>query len=81
VPGQCDRARGRRAGRPAAHDQAERRPREELAEDDVPPAQEEFKALNTELSKLWKPIIERKPAPADADEWKDKTGKLGELIK
>ncbi len=23
------------------------------------------------LSKLWKPIIERKPAPPDADEWKD----------
>jgi ferredoxin len=42
-----------------------------FAEDDVPPAQEEFKALNAELSKLWKPIIERKPAPPDADDWKD----------
>jgi ferredoxin len=42
-----------------------------FAEDDVPPAQEPFKALNAELSKLWKPIIERKPAPPDADDWKD----------
>jgi len=41
------------------------------AEDDVPPDQQPFVALNAELSKLWKPIIERKPAPADADEWKD----------
>ena len=32
-------------------------------EDDVPADQEHFKALNAELSKLWKPIIERKPAP------------------
>ena len=33
--------------------------------------QQQFTALNAELSKLWKPIIERKPAPPDADEWKD----------
>ena len=42
-----------------------------FAEDDVPPDQVEFTALNAELSKVWKPIIERKPAPADADEWKE----------
>jgi ferredoxin len=40
------------------------------AEDDVPPDQQSFTALNAELAKLWKPIIERKPAPPDADEWK-----------
>jgi len=40
------------------------------AEDDVPDDQREFKAINAELAKLWKPIIERKPAPPDADEWK-----------
>ena len=34
-----------------------------FAEDDVPDAQKEFTALNAELSKVWKPIIERKPAP------------------
>jgi ferredoxin len=41
-----------------------------FAEDDVPDDQKHFTALNAELSKVWKPIIERKPAPADADEWK-----------
>jgi ferredoxin len=40
-----------------------------FAEDDVPDTQKEFTALNAELAKVWKPIIERKPAPADADEW------------
>jgi ferredoxin len=39
------------------------------AEDDVPDAQQEFIALNAELARTWKPIIERKPAPPDADEW------------
>src|SRR6266516_3696909 len=41
-----------------------------FAEDDVPDSQKPFIALNAELAKLWKPIIERKPAPPDADEWK-----------
>jgi ferredoxin len=40
------------------------------AEDDVPPDQQPFVALNAELAKQWKPIIERKPAPPDADDWK-----------
>jgi len=40
-----------------------------FAEDDVPDNQKEYTALNAELSKVWKPIIERKEAPADADEW------------
>jgi ferredoxin len=40
-----------------------------FAEDDVPDSQKEFTARNAELSKIWKPIIERKPAPPDADEW------------
>ncbi len=40
-----------------------------FAEDDVPDAQREFIEKNRELAKTWKPIIERKPAPADADEW------------
>jgi ferredoxin len=39
------------------------------AEDDVPDEQKEFTALNAELAQLWKPIIERKPAPPDADEY------------
>lgn len=48
-----------------------------FAEDDVPPAQRSFIALNAELAKVWPVIVERKPAPADADEWasvKDKAG-------
>jgi len=40
-----------------------------FAEDDVPDAQAEFIAKNRELAKMWKPLIERKPAPTDADEW------------
>jgi ferredoxin len=47
-----------------------------FAEDDVPPAQQQFIAMNAELAKAWKPIIERKPAPPDADEWKDVPDKL-----
>jgi ferredoxin len=47
-----------------------------FAEDDVPPDQQPFTALNAELAKLWKPIIERKPGPPDADDWKDVKDKL-----
>ena len=46
-----------------------------FAEDDVPDAQKEFIAKNAELSKKWKPLIERKPAPPDADEWAKKKEK------
>lgn len=49
------------------------------AEDDVPPEQLGFVALNAELSKLWKPIIERKDPPPDADRWKGVKDKLGML--
>jgi len=45
----------------------------------VPDDQQPFKALNAELSKLWKPIIERKPAPPDADDWKDVRDKFAQL--
>jgi len=40
-----------------------------------------FTALNAELAKIWKPIIERKSAPPDADEWKGVKGKLQHLQK
>jgi len=40
-----------------------------FAEDDVPDGQRDWIPLNKELSAQWKPIIERKPAPADGDEW------------
>ena len=50
-----------------------------FAEDDVPDALKEFIGMNAELAKLWPAIIERKPAPPDADEWakvKDKKNLL-----
>lgn len=40
-----------------------------FAEDDVPQDQTRFIALNLELARNWKPIIKRKDAPPDADEW------------
>src|SRR6478672_1852780 len=40
-----------------------------FAEDDGPSDQKDFIGMNRELAAQWKPIIERKPAPADADEW------------
>jgi len=51
-----------------------------FAEDDVPDNQQSFISLNADLSKVWGPIIEKKDAPADADEWaKVTTGKLDKL--
>lgn len=47
-----------------------------FAEDDVPSDQQHFKKLNAELSKIWKPIVERKDPPADADDWLKVKGKL-----
>jgi ferredoxin len=40
-----------------------------FAEDDVPDAQKEWIPLNKELSGKWPAIVQRKPAPADADQW------------
>ena len=41
-----------------------------FAEDDVPENQRDFIQVNADLSKSWPPIVERKDAPGDADEWK-----------
>lgn len=49
------------------------------AEDDLPENQRHFIALNAELSKTWKVIVEKIDPPADADEWakvKDKQNLL-----
>ncbi|NMG74829.1 ferredoxin FdxA [Aromatoleum diolicum] len=51
------------------------------AEDDVPEGQRHFIALNAELAAQWKPIVERKDALLDADEWAKRKDKLGELKK
>ena len=45
----------------------------------MPADQIDFVQLNAELAKAWPPIIEKKDAPPDADEWskvKDKRGLL-----
>lgn len=47
-----------------------------FAEDDVPDDQRDFTELNAELARNWKPIIERKDAPADADKWAEVKHKL-----
>jgi ferredoxin len=50
-----------------------------FAEDDVPAEQRDFVALNAELAARWKPIVEKKPAPPDADAWAAAKGKRQEL--
>lgn len=49
------------------------------AEDDLPAEQHHFIALNAELSKKWKPIVEKKDALPDADEWSGVKDKLNLL--
>ena len=42
----------------------------------LPPGQEDYLAINAELSQQWPNITELKPAPADADEWNGVPNKL-----
>jgi ferredoxin len=53
------------------------------AEEDVPADQMHFIKLNVELSLAagWKSITKRKAPLPDADDWKDKTNKLSELVR
>ena len=52
------------------------------AEEDVPADQQHMVALNVELARIgWPSITKRKTPLADADDWKDKTGKLSELTR
>jgi ferredoxin len=46
------------------------------AEDDVPDDQREYIALNAQLAKEWKVIIESKDPLSDADEWAQVKDKL-----
>lgn len=50
-----------------------------FAEDDLPPDQRDFIALNAELARDWPAIIEKKPAPPDAKAWEDKPNKREHL--
>ncbi len=47
-----------------------------LAEEDVPEDQRKFIAINVELAQSWPSITRTKATLADADDWKDKEGKL-----
>ena len=47
-----------------------------VAEDDMSPEQQNMLELNRELSAEWPVIVEKKPPPPDADEWKGKPDKL-----
>ncbi len=53
------------------------------AEEDLPADQMHMIKLNAELAQLptWKSITKRTAPLPDADEWKDKTGKLPELLR
>jgi ferredoxin len=53
------------------------------AEEDLPADQMHMIKLNAELAQLpgWKSITKRTTPLPDADEWKDKTGKLSELLR
>lgn len=46
-----------------------------FADVDVPEDQKEFIKLNAELSKIWRPINEKKAAPLDANDWAKVTDK------
>ena len=48
-------------------------------EEDVPTDQQDFIALNAELSRQWKPITKTKAALPDADEWAGVAGKRDHL--
>ncbi|OGT41211.1 MAG: ferredoxin [Gammaproteobacteria bacterium RIFCSPHIGHO2_12_FULL_40_19] len=52
-----------------------------FAEDDLPSEKADFLALNKTLSKEWPIITAMKPAPQDADAWKDVPDKLKHLEK
>ena len=49
------------------------------SEDDLTDDEQQYLALNTELSAQWPVISEMKEAPADADDWKDTQDKLQHL--
>ena len=54
-----------------------------FAEEDLPADQQHMIQLNAELALLpgWKSITKRKTPMPDADDWKDKTGKLPHLVR
>ena len=53
-----------------------------VPEEDVPGDMQHMIKLNADLARSgWPSITKRKTPPPDADDWKDKTGKLPELLR
>ncbi len=52
-----------------------------LPEEDVPADQQAYIGLNAELAKVWPSITKRKSPLPDAEEWKDRKNKIGEIIR
>ena len=50
-----------------------------LSEDDLTDDQQQYLALNADLSREWPVITEKKDAPADADDWQNVPDKLQHL--
>ena len=46
------------------------------AEDDVPPEQRQFIAINAELAKIWKPITKSKESMPEHEKWAGVANKL-----
>jgi ferredoxin len=46
------------------------------ADDELPEGQDAFVEINARLAKVWPVIAEMKAAPPDADDWRDKPGKI-----
>ena len=49
------------------------------SEDDLSDDEQHYLELNAELSLKWPVINEMKDPPEDADNWKDKSGKINQL--
>ena len=52
-----------------------------VPEEDVPGNMQHMIKLNADLAKKWPSITKRRGALPDADDWKDRTDKLPELIR
>ncbi len=50
------------------------------SEDELPAEQQQFLQINADLAQKWPNITVKKPAPADADEWKDVKDKAQYLV-
>jgi ferredoxin len=52
-----------------------------FSEEEVADDQYHFIALNSELATIWEPIVTKKDAPADSEEWASVKNKFSELAR